>query len=306
MSKDYKKNSNQKNYILKLPDNRLPVIFDSPHSGRNYPDNFNYACPLDELMQVEDRYVDDLFSSAPDKGAALLYALFPRSYIDVNRAIDDIDLKLLGKFSWPEDILLQANPGRRSQAGIGLVSRLIMPGKPIYNRDLSPNEIINRIEKYYIPYHKALETVIDENHYKYGKSWHINCHSMPAASSFPKHSPKFTGYMQKACDFVLGNRGGTSCSKDFTHYIRDYLKKCGFYVTINDPFQGVELVRKYSCPGKGLNSLQIEINRSLYMNELTGEKLRDYNEFQEIIDGLIDYILQFAVSEIENTEIAAD
>ena len=163
--------------ILK-PDSPLPLIFDSPHSGTIYPDDFHYACDFSELVQAEDKYVDELFSCVTNYGGTLLLAEFPRSYIDVNRSADDIDVDLF-EGHWPDKLYGPIDPTSRSDAGIGLIRRLVKPGIPVYDRYLSPEEIHARVQTYYKPYHEKLEELIESAHYNFGEVWHINCHSMP-------------------------------------------------------------------------------------------------------------------------------
>lgn len=290
-------------YTLRAPENALPVIFDSPHSGKIYPSDFKYACQKSALEKIEDRYVDDLFSAAPDLEATLLCALFPRSYIDVNRAVDDIDHTLI-EGVWPNESHGPARPTARSDSGIGLISRLIKPGFPIYDRNLSADEIMNRVKTYYEPYHNALCNALDDAYYRYGQFWHINCHSMPASSAYPKRHITMIGQTQKPSDIVLGDLDGTTSSRDFVHTLRDYWKNLGYRVTINDPFKGVELVSRYSQPTRGKNSVQIEINRSLYMNEETGEKIQNYDEVKRHCTNLISHCTAFAQSHLTN--LAAD
>jgi len=127
-------------YTVKKSQNSLPLVFDSPHSGKVYPENFGYHCDFETLQRAEDHDVEDLFAYAPEIGAALLSAEFPRSYIDPNRAIDDIDENLLAA-PWPRETLGEITPTARSDSGIGLIRRLVRPGEPVYNRALSPEEI---------------------------------------------------------------------------------------------------------------------------------------------------------------------
>lgn len=281
------------------PANALPVIFDSPHSGVTYPSEFHYTCDFKGLERAEDKFVDELFADAPLHGAPLLSAHFPRSFIDVNRAADDIDEELLSA-PWPDD-LPPINPTNRSYAGIGLIRRLVSPGVPVYGRDLTPDEVMQRIETYYRPYHDTLQSLIDTAHYNFGKSWHINCHSMPspkAISTFGRINPA------KAPDFVLGDRGGTSCDLDFTHSLRDFLKSKGYKVAINDPYKGVELVERYSAPAKGRHSIQIEISRALYMDEKACTKTSNFNALKDNMAALIEFCNQYAQS--NPTQQAAD
>ncbi len=289
-----------KPYSIARPKTLLPLIFDSPHSGLDYPADFKYACSFTELEKAEDKFVDDLFSSATDHGAVLLCALFPRSYIDVNRAATDIDPELLHE-PWPHS---EIAPSARSDAGIGLIRRLVRPGVPVYNRVLSAKEVLNRIHKYYDPYHDALEKLINEAHYNFGQVWHVNCHSMPSGSAKPKNAISLAGRQVKESDIVLGDRDGTSCDYEFTFAMRDFLRKLGYTVTVNDPFKGVELVDRYSNPSRGFNSIQIEINKSLYMNETTNKKTKNYNALKTDMEKLMSWCADFVQSNL--TSMAAD
>ena len=286
---------------IKKPKTPLPLIFDSPHSGNLYPDDFNHACDPLTLARAEDTYVDDLFAHIPDHGAHLLLAHFPRSYIDVNRSHDDIDTELLGE-DWNGDFPIK--PTSRSDAGIGLIRRLVRPGIPVYDRDLTSEEIIHRIEKYYRPYHNALADLIEDAHYNFGQAWHINCHSMPNSSATPKRPIALIGSKAKPSDFVLGDRDGTTCDPAFTRALRDFIKGLGFTVTINDPFKGVELVDKYSNPARSYHSLQIEINKSLYMNEETNERNANYDKLKAEITKITAFIADHIESRLIN--LAAD
>lgn len=266
----------------------LPLIFDSPHSGNIYPDDFDFACDAEEIEKAEDKFVNDLFSAAPDHGACLLSALFPRSYLDVNRAADDIDPELLSE-DWPDDNTI--NPTNRSHAGIGLIRRLVKPGAPVYGRRLTPAEVKARIETYYHPYHDVLEKLIDGAHYRFGQVWHMNCHSMPSSGPMQGSLSRINPFQTP--DFVLGDRDGTSCDLDFTHALRDFLKAQGYKVAINDPYKGVELVERYSSPSTGRHSIQIEICRSLYLNEDTYEKSKNYDTLKADITKLIAYLADY-------------
>ena len=280
---------------LTEPENALPLIFDSPHSGTHYPEDFDYACPFMALEQSEDKYVDDLFINAPSLGAPLLCALFPRTYIDVNRSMDDIDEALLDKPWNDPDIAL--NPTNRSYAGIGLIRRLIKPSLPVYNRLMSQKEIKSRIETYYTPYHHALGKLIEDAHKNFGQVWHINCHSMPSTAkqigAYARLNPA------KTTDFVLGDRDGTSCDIQFTHMIRDFLQSKGYRVAINNPYKGVELVERYSAPALGRHSIQIEINRALYMDEQSCAKNKNYEALKSDITALIAHIADYTQSQLQ-------
>jgi len=287
--------------VLELitPTAPLPVVFDSPHSGQIYPDDFGYNCDLSLLTQIEDKYVDELFDSAHEHNAYFLRALFPRSYVDLNRASDDID-DLLVDGSWPDDLPPIA-PTARSHSGIGLFPRLIKAGTPIYNRRLSAVEIMDRVKTYYEPYHDTLCATLDAAYYNHAYVWHINCHSMPSSSAYSKHQ---TTLVKKQSDIVLGNLDGTTCDRQFTNMLKEFWQSLGYHVTINDPFKGVELISRYSAPTRARHSIQIEINRALYMDEKTGKKIKNFDVIKQHCTDMVKRCADYAQS--QNAQIAAD
>ena len=172
-----------------------PVLLDSPHSGTNYPADFGTSVPLEILRRMEDAYVDDLYGDATRKGASLLCAEFPRCYIDPNRGSDDLDWRLMSD-RWPGDI----NPTEKTRLGHGLIWRSCPGDRSMYDRLLSVEEVANRIDQYWRPYHQALEGEMSRLFSRFGAVWHINCHSMPSASS-----PFMPGAVGgRRADIVLG------------------------------------------------------------------------------------------------------
>lgn len=263
---------------------RLPVLFDSPHSGSSYPRDFAFTCPLPVLRQAEDTYVDELFAHAPEHGATLLCALFPRTCIDANRAIDDIDPGLLDG-PWPEPLA----PTAKSNAGMGLIRTLCRPGLPLYDGRLSVAEVSGRIDRYYRPYHFQVASILDGLSARFGAVWHVNCHSMPSAVGPGAHRGA-------GPDFVVGDRDGTTSEPGFVSLIAEVLSGLGYSVALNDPYKGVELVARYSNPARGRHSVQLEINRRLYMNEETLERTEGFPRLQADLDTLIRRICAHAES----------
>jgi N-formylglutamate amidohydrolase len=272
----------------------VPVVLDSPHSGCDYPPDFDYSCPARLLRQAEDAYVDQLFGSAPAHGATLIAALFPRSYIDVNRGLEDIDQQLLDR-PWPGPI----SSSDRARVGMGLVRRVCKPGLSMYSRKLTVAEIRHRIDRYYRPYHDAVAEALDRACLRFGSVWHVNCHSMP--------SSRGTAGQLSGCersDFVLGDRDGATCAPGFRNLVRATLERMGYQVRVNDPYKGVELVRRFGQPRVGRHSLQIEVNRRLYMNEDTLEKTAGFARLQQNMDALIAAIAAYSNDQL--VALAAD
>ena len=267
------------------PAEALPLVLDSPHSGALYPADFAYRCPLPVLRRAEDCYVDELYEAAPSHGATLIGALFPRSYIDVNRASDDLDPGLL-RGALPS--FLVPRPTTR----VGLVRRHAQPGIPIYAGKLDPDDILARIKRYHTPYHRVLDETCDSLHREFGALWHINCHSMPSQGT------RREGRKGEHGDFVLGDRDGTTCDPEFTDFAAGFLRGLGYEVRINDGYKGVEIVRRQGRPAERRHSLQIEVDRSLYMDQRTLEKLPGYGRLQADLAALVKAVASYVRARI--------
>jgi N-formylglutamate amidohydrolase len=262
----------------------IPLVLDSPHSGRAFPDDFGAVVSEAELREGEDCYVDELYAAGPELGAPLLAALWPRTYLDPNRHAGDVDLDLI-QGSWPGEY----RPSGKAKVGKALIWRTLEDGRPIYDRKLSLQAVRKRIEEFHVPYHEKIRKLLAETHARFGRVYHINCHSMRAVAG--KQSEDREGNAR--ADFVLGDRDGTSCEPVFTEFVRAALAGMGYEVKVNDPDKGVELVRAYSDPLAGRHSLQIEINKRLYMNESTLEKTVGFSVLQKNISSLLTEIKKF-------------
>ena len=266
-------------------DEALPLVFDSPHSGSVYPDDFGFVCPLTVLRRAEDAYVDELFAAAPEHGATLIAAAFPRSYLDVNRAASDLDPHLLST-AWPRHLPLM--PTTR----VGLVRRYAQPGVPIYDRKLHPVEVLGRLERCHAPYHRVLDEACDRLHREFGAVWHINCHSMPSTGNHAR------GHKGEHGDFVLGDRDGTTCAPESTEFVAATLRGLGYEVHVNDGYKGVEIVRRQGRPAERRHSLQIEVDRSLYMDQRTLEKLAHFDRLRDDLAALAAALRGFVAARI--------
>jgi N-formylglutamate amidohydrolase len=259
-----------------------PVILDSPHSGVEYPADFCTSAPRELLRRGEDFMVDALFDPA-GTGARMIAARFPRTYIDPNRPVDDIDGALLGE-PWPVDTLGPLNPGPKSAVGKGLIWRLCIGGAPLYERGLRVHEVVGRIERYWRPYRALLARSLDAAHARAGGVWHINCHSMP--SIWPE-GVEGAGTPVEA-DFLLGDRDGTTCGRAFRDLVHEVLAGQGFKVAVNDRFKGVDIVACSGDPVGNRHSLQIEVVRDRYMDEARFEP----NEGFEAVRGALAVLLR--------------
>lgn len=262
-----------------------PLVLDSPHSGSVFPADFGHSVTELELRDGEDFLIDELFGSAPRHGATFITAKVARTYIDVNRAEDDIDPDLL-EGRWPLPIAASGKAG----IGKALVWRTLDDARPIYARKLTVAEMQARIERVLRPYQAAVRAAIEAAHAARGVAFHINCHSMKAVAG--KMSSDGEG--SRRADVVLGDRDGTTCSADFTALVRELFADRGYDVRVNDPYKGVELVRAFSAPDRGRHSLQIELNRGLYMRGSELEKSDNFEHLRADLDEILGEVAGFA------------
>ncbi|MEG3063197.1 MAG: N-formylglutamate amidohydrolase, partial [Comamonas sp.] len=245
-------------FLLHAPEGAaIPLVCDSPHSGVRYPEDFGHAVPRALLRAAEDTHVEALWGEAPKLGATLVEALFPRSYLDLNRTLDDIDPTLLAA-PWPTPLA----PSEKTRIGSGLVWRTVK-NTPIYDRLLPVDEVRQRIARCYQPYHQALAAAVESTHQRFGAVWHLNLHSMPN-NAYERLQIKSD---RPLADFVLGDRDGTTCEPAFVALVEEYLRGCGYTVARNDPYKGVQLIAKIGQPALQRHSMQIEIRRPIYMDE---------------------------------------
>lgn len=273
--------------LLRFLSGTTPLVLDSPHSGTRYPVDFGFSCDRMRLRQAEDTHVEKLYDFVPDLGVAWIEAYFPRSYLDANRNITEIDTTLFGE-AWPDPVETDPVVLSKVRLGKGLIWRMTDDGVPIYERQLSVVEVRERINRCWRPYHAAVGAAIDAAHARHGYSIHLNCHSMPAVAS--SHATDFPG--EAHADFVIGNRDESTASGHLTLQICEHLAGLGYSVSYNHPYKGVELVRRHSDPARHRHSVQVEINRKLYMNEQTLEISDGFAPLQTSLRSLMARLLQ--------------
>ena len=255
----------------------VPIVIDSPHSGMIWPEDFLPSAPRAAILTTWDAFVDELWSAAPTAGASLLSARFPRAYVDVNRAVDDIDPALLAE-PWPSPL----TPSDYTARGMGLIRRDALPGVPMYDRKLSIAEVRHRIDACYAPYRTALAERIETVRTEFGAVWHINAHSMKSRGNAMNVD---SGVARP--DFVVSDRRGTTADPSHTAWIAEWLRARGHVVQVNDPYLGGDLVRTHGSPATGRHSIQIEINRALYMTEATFARGARFGEIRALCGELV-------------------
>jgi len=274
----------------------IPFVYNSPHSGRHYPSAFLSDARLDSvaIRRSADHYVDELFSAAPDLGAPLLAANFPRAYLDVNREPYELDPKM---FAGPLPPFANIS-SLRVAGGLGTIPRIVAENMEIYRRRLTVEEGLSRIEEIYKPYHAALRRLIARTHARFGFSILIDCHSMPG-------NIRVSGSEVRP-DIIIGDRYGTSASAELSRAAIGFLTDRGFSALRNKPYAGGFITEHYGRPVRGLHALQIEINRALYMDEVTLEKNSDFEAVSGELFTFMRQMAEFADEFGGTTALAAE
>lgn len=257
----------------------IPLVCDSPHSGTHYPDDFKHSVEFSDLRRCEDTHVEKLWAAVPSVGGTLIHALFPRSYTDTNRTEFDIDASMI-ESEWPGRV----EPSKRCLAlGNGLFFSMTTTLQRIYDRKLTVGELQHRLNTGWRPYRHALAQALNSASLQHGKRFHLNLHSMP--SNAYERLGIATGKV--LADVVLGDLNGAACSADFTAFVAQAFRQRGYSVAINDPYVGMDLLATHGAPEKQHHSLQIELNRRLYLNEQTREPLPQFDQIQTDITSLL-------------------
>jgi len=265
-------------YHLHAPKRReTSVVFASPHSSRDYPPSFLALAQPDALAMrsSEDAFVDLLFEAAPDHGAPLLLGGTPRAFVDLNRSADELDPALI-------EGARHSGHNPRIASGLGVIPRVVAGGRAIYGGKMAMAEACGRIDRYWRPYHAALDAEMQHAHRAFGSAILIDCHSMP--------NEALDGAARggaRRVDVVLGDRFGASASREITERIEAAFMRAGLSVARNTPFAGAYITQTYGRPPRGRHAVQVEINRALYMDERSVTPNADFDAFQRLMSGVI-------------------
>ncbi len=273
-----------------------PFVWCSPHSGRIYPQAFLDTVRLDALTlrKSEDCFVDDLVARVANLGAPLLAAQFPRAYIDVNREPYELDPEL-----FDEPLPDYANSqSARVVGGLGTIARIVADGEEIYGKPLPLSEAFARIEHLYRPFHASLADLLDQTYRKFGYAILIDCHSMPSSLMTQNGGAR--------PDIVLGDRFGASCHPRLSSFARDALNRLGYETQMNRPYAGGFITEHYGRPARGIHALQLELNRSLYMDEITLQPTVGFQRLQRDLATFAQRLFQDLPSLLPKRSAAAE
>ena len=275
---------------------RIPFVYNSPHSGRRYPVSFVEQSRLDgvAIRRSEDHYVDELFAAATDLGAPMLLAHFPRAYLDVNREPYELDPRMFSGSLPPYANISSI----RVAGGLGTIPRIVAENMEIYPRRLPVEEAMLRIEAIYKPYHACLRKLVARTHTRFGYAVLIDCHSMPGNIRVAS-----TGVRP---DIIIGDRYGTSASAELSAAALEILESMGFAAVRNKPYAGGFITEHYGRPVRGLHALQVEINRSLYIDEASLVKKPEFAAIANAISSFMQQMADFVEVYAGDAALAAE
>lgn len=274
-------------FLTEAAENRTAAVFSSPHSGSEYPEDLLMRSRLGShaLRASEDAFVDDLFALAPHWGGALIAARMPRAYVDLNRGPEELDPAVV------RDVRATGlNP--RIAAGLGVVPRIVAEGQPIYHGKISLEEARTRIATWHTPYHQRLEQLMAAAEAEHGFAVLFDCHSMP--SDALRAAPRVRGGRP---EIVLGDRFGTSAGRQFMLAAVDAFESAGFAVACNAPFAGGHITQRYGRPSQNWHAIQIEIDRSLYLDQKRISRAVGYDTFKLALDHVIPLLTRIGLAD---------
>ena len=255
----------------------VPLLVDVSRSGREYPKHYRSPLPFTTVHDNVSMYVEDLWAGAPGVGATLLYCCFPNTWIDVNRNELDLDPAVVDGI-WPAEL----KPTARTLEGLGLIKTKARYGEPFQERKLTVAEIQERLDRYYRPYHAELKRLADDLHRGYGVLRQISCHCMSAVGA-----PTHPDAGKPRADFCVSDLRGRTASKAAMELVVETLKSYGYSVSVNEPYVGNELIARHGDPARGIDSIQVEINKKLFMDTKTFRATENLSKVRSDIDRLL-------------------
>ncbi len=227
----------------------VPVLISVPHAGRDYPqpifDNLRIA-PVD-LLRLEDRYADLLARDVAKAGFPVIIAHKARTWIDLNRDTDDIDVEMivgLARSGRPA-------PGAKQRGGLGLIPRRLSGSGEIWKGKFDAASLAERIDSFHRPYHDSIAAILKNMRDRFGVAILLDLHSMPSIDG---------------AQFVVGDRFGRSSASRYSEMLMAVVRDRGFDVALNHPYSGEYMLRRHGNVGRNVHAIQLEVDRALYLD----------------------------------------
>lgn len=267
-------------FTLRLPEpSRVPVLIAVPHAGRAYPGSLieRMRNPGHAALRLEDRLVDRLAERVAEAtGAGLLIAHAPRAMIDLNRAPEEVDWDMVAR-GRPDGLDSHA-PGLRVRSGLGLIPRRLPGLGELWKRRLDEAELAARIDSIHAPYHACIAETLGSLRRRWGAALLIDLHSMPPLGHQDGLPPP---------EFVLGDRFGASCHGALVASCFGYLSAQRRVAAHNRPYAGGYVLDRHAAPAEGIHALQLEVDRSRYLDARLAELGPGFEAVVEVLSGLV-------------------
>lgn len=267
----------------------VPLVVDVSRSGREYPPHYRTPLPFTTVHDNVSMYVEELWAGAPAVGGTLLYCTFPNTWIDVNRSESDMDPALVDG-TWPAEL----KPTKRTLEGLGLIKTKSRYGEPFQERKLTVADIEERLALCYRPYHAELKRLVDGLYTHFGVLRQVSCHCMSAVGA-----PTHPDAGQPRADFCVSDLKGRTASKEAMALVVDTLRGYGYSVSVNEPYVGNELIARHGDPARGIDSIQVEINKKLFMDVHTFRKNEGFAKLKSDLDRLLTVLAAECVARMK-------
>jgi len=254
--------------IIHQPRGELPVLLSVPHSGRDYPDWLIAlaAGGKPALATLEDPLVDRLVWRALQRGCGAVIARAPRAAVDCNRSEEEVDPSVV-------DGARRGRVSARARGGLGIVPARTQQHGYLWRRAISPKQLDDRLSQAHRPYHEAIDAQLAALVARFGCALLLDCHSMPPP---PEGVPPI----------VFGDCRGQTCDPWISADAMTITRRCGFEAGLNDPFAGGHVIQRHANPSGGVHALQIEIDRTCYLEGKLQKPGKGFDDVATFLDVL--------------------
>lgn len=240
-----------------MSSNEVPLLVTIPHSGEKVPPQTPWlnALPEEILMCDVDRYVDFLYEpSLRNLHIPYVKTEWHRYAADLNRIPEDVDAS---------SVIGNQNPAGMHSRGFHWVMTTYR--QELMKEPMSLEAHNELVQLVYEPFHAGIKKIYNDLHVQgFKKTFHIDAHSMPSVGTSEHRDP---GEMR--ADIVVSDSRGKSCDPRFKDLVIAAYVTAGFKVGYNWPYFGGRVTEQYGVPGRDQHTVQVEMNRSLYMDEKT-------------------------------------